>query len=424
MQRAAAVLIACTVLTGLTGCRALERLTGDREPTDAQAKAKDRNGDWLRDRQERDPAAPPGDWLAGPATPGRGTRLPPADRTADPTSRNFDPRAAGQRTLSGVIEDADGKRVPNAYITVENADPIKAGYGAPMGVESDREGYFEINGLNPGEHYMLACQLDSQRPQAGRVAVQVPNTRVRLRLREDYVLPPGRGASSDLPPPAAAPAPSGDLPGWVPPPPRSGGNAQDWSPLVPNPNAAEPSPAPRPDLTAPGPQPDWRSTMPPANIPGPAPSVPPPPLLGPSSNAPSRESQIQLLDRDRRSVKVLSGRADDLVLLDFLTSTCAPCKRSIPTLVSFSNRYGKSVELIGVLCDPVAEERRAALANAYRKENQIPYRVLAEDSQAPIQDQFGIESYPTLVLLDGTGRRLWKGHPSKLAEVERILQNR
>jgi thiol-disulfide isomerase/thioredoxin len=433
MSRRATLLLALTVLAGLPGCRVFERLGKDKDNS-AEPTARTKDKDWLRERQDREPGGPPKDWLAGPATPGRGDRVPPADSWADPASRG------AQRTLSGVIEDADGRPIPGAYVTVENADPIKAGYGAPMGVESGRDGLFEINGLAASEHYMLSSQITREgKPQAGRISVQVPNNRIRLRLKEDYQLPPSRGReASDLPPtvPVGGVAPKVfDTPGSTSP--DTNPDNHQWSPLGPGGKKIDdtppPPPPPRSDLTAPGPAQDWRSTMPPANIPGPgvaptmpSPTVPtiPPLNSGPTSKALPREAKLTLLGGDGRARNVLSGRPDDLVLLDFMTTTCLPCKRAIPSLMSFHEKYGKNVEVVAVVCDSGSDSRRVDSAAAYRREQHLPYAVNSENSRSPVQDAFNIEAYPTLVLLDGTGRRLWKGHPKDIAEAERIIRNR
>lgn len=319
--------------------------------------------------------------------------------------------------LGGIVEDEYGKPVVGAYVTVENADPIKAGYGAPMGVESIDNGVFEINGLTANEHYMLSCTVTRDgRTQAGRIAVQVPNSRIRLRLREDYRLPPNR-TPSDLPPtvPPGGPTPKVfDAPGTATP------KSDDWSPVPPG--VRPDSSSPRSDLVAPGPTPEWR---PPAvSLPGPVAPPIPPLAPGPTSKSPPRDSKYFVLDSDGRARNVLTGRPEDLVLLDFITTTCGPCKRVIPALSSFHERFGRKVELVAVVCDNESDERRVELANRYRVEQRIPYFVFAESSRGRLADQFNVEFYPTLVLLDGTGRRLWKGHPKDLAVAEKIIRSR
>lgn len=398
MRRFVIIAVAFTVLLGLSGCRLFEKKPKDKSAEPA-SRTKDKDKDWLRDRQDR----PPPDWLdSNTPAASRGARVPPA---ADPTS---DPRKASGRVLSGVIEDEYGKPMVGAYITVENADPIKAGYGAPMGVESTQGGVFEINGLTSGEHYMLSCAMGKQ---AGRVAVQVPNTQIRLRLREDYRLPPSR-TPSDLPPTVP---PGGPTPKVFDGPSTATPKNDDWSPVP----GARPD-AHRGDLVAPGPANEWKP--PAASIPGP--TAPPVPPLGPTSKAPPRDSKFVVLDSDGKARNVLTGKPEDLVLLDFVTSTCGPCKKAIPALVSFNEKHGRSAEVIAVMCDGDTDAKRVELANRYRSEQRIPYVVFAESSRAPLADQFHVEFYPTLVLLDGTGRRLWKGHPKDLAEAEKIIRSR
>ncbi|CAN5178681.1 hypothetical protein BH11PLA2_BH11PLA2_07320 [soil metagenome] len=443
-----AILVAMLSLAALPGCRFFEKLSRERTPADPASRNKDKekDKDWLRDRQDREPDSPPKDWLGGPPPAGRGNRVPAAEEAP----RGVDASTASRRSVSGILEDADGRPVPNTYITVENADPAKAGFGAPLGVESDDTGYFEIRGLKANEEYMLSASITrGGQSQAGRSQVRVPRSGVRLQLREDYQLPPAKTAgnrnsgnsdgASDLPPGPGSPVNERAAPSLPASPPAV--NNQEWSPLGPakandTPEAIRPVNPPRNDLIAPGPQPDWRSTMPPVNIPGPrAPAMPspampvpgiPPLNSGPTSKAVPREARFVLLNDNGKARNFPSGQANDLVLLDFMTTYCVPCKKAIPTLTALNERYAsRGVELIAVCCDSGSESKRVSLARNYKDENKLQYAVYSEaGGKDGIQERFAIEGYPTLVLIDGTGRRLWKGHPKDVAELDRILRDR
>ena len=399
------ILVAALALAGLPGCRVFEKLTKEKSPAEpaSRSKDKDKDRDWLKERQSREPGEPPKDWLAGPATKGRGDRVPPAENWADPASRGFDSRAATSRILSGNLEDADGRpSCPTLTSPWRTPTPSRRATAIPMGVESDKDGFFEINGLTAGEHYMLTAQAKGNgKNQAGRVSVQVPNTKIRLRLMDDYVLPNRTRDASDLPPSV----PSGNrLPKLFDTPSAGETPSGDWSP-VPKSNEN-----PRGDLVAPGPQPDWRP--PAANIPGPtAPSIPSP--TGPISKALPRTNTVQALGDDGRIKSLLSGRAEDLVLLDFLTTTCGPCKKAIPALVAFQDKYGKRVEVIGVLCDNDSDSRRVSLARRYQADQRLPTQWSPRATSSRCRTSSTCSRIPRWCCSTAQARRLWKGHPKE-----------
>jgi thiol-disulfide isomerase/thioredoxin len=167
--------------------------------------------------------------------------------------------------------------------------------------------------------------------------------------------------------------------------------------------------ASRPDLVATGPD----SRLPTASIP--SPSAPRPARTG---------KEFVLVDTLGVPREFPGGRAGDLVLLDFMTTTCLPCKKAIPTLRAIQARYGlRGVELIGVACDSTGLAERRALAARYQREHELNYLLFCEPGQDPgaVARRFGVTGYPTLVLLDSSGGVLWTGHPNDAAELERII---
>ena len=117
----------------------------------------------------------------------------------------------------------------------------------------------------------------------------------------------------------------------------------------------------------------------------------------------------------------------DLVLLDFWGTWCAPCRKSIPHLNEIQQMLGgKKVQVIGIACERTASKVRAAKVKAAISELKITYPVLISgmDGTCPVQDAFGIQFYPTMVLLDRQGRILWREQGATdvtLARMDRFI---
>ena len=195
-------------------------------------------------------------------------------------------------------------------------------------------------------------------------------------------------------------------------------------PVIPLP---KPPAMPRPDLVAPGPHPD---KPPVTNIPGPPAAgelLPPPPLPPTTSRSSPKPSpgRFTLTDPLGRPREFPSGRAGELVLLDFMTTTCVPCTRAVPALTALQAKHGAAgLEVVGVACDDLGETARRSAAAKYADDHRLNYLVYAEPGSAPgsVMKHFGVTTFPTLVLIDGTGSILWKGRPADVGELERVVR--
>src|SRR5947209_5316936 len=109
--------------------------------------------------KEKTPAAPasrPKNWGEGP-NPGLGrVGTPDADSWTDPKDPAFDLDRELRGVLAGFVEDPDGRKVRDVFIEVEPVGAEKG--GAPVGVQTDRQGHFLIKGLKPKQAYQLTVQ--------------------------------------------------------------------------------------------------------------------------------------------------------------------------------------------------------------------------------------------------------------------------
>ena len=402
----------------------------------------------------------PKHWLDGPSPDWAKGDVPKAGSWADPRDPKFDYANYVKGALAGYVLDLGEKPAPNAIISVEPADP--AGKNAqPMVVLADTTGAFVVHGLKPNETYALTAKVkDGATVFVGQTFATQPSVHVRIRLKDQMSLPKAQGfgqfegvpsatapigtmaprqpTAGDLPP---MPGTASELPspaplardGSIAPREIRSPNDRGWSPIpqgtpqndnvLPIPSATSPGIPSRPDLNAAMPQPDWKP--PAANVPGPAP-VPPtiaPPPLPSETKSTSKKQSFVLLDPSGRSVEFPNRQSGDLILLDFMTTSCLPCKRAVPELVEFQRRYGANgIELVGVVCDDSSEVDRRTAASSYARAQGLNYLLYTEAKVKTVRKQFGVDRFPTLVLVDSSGGVLWTGHPKDMPELERIVR--
>jgi thiol-disulfide isomerase/thioredoxin len=156
------------------------------------------------------------------------------------------------------------------------------------------------------------------------------------------------------------------------------------------------------------------------------PPLPPPPGGPQSSRPPGRPvGPVTLLDTERREWDLATSRHGSLVLVEFMTTTCVPCKKAIPVLTDLQARYGAAgLQVVGVVCDDGPLVRRTELAKQYRSAQGLNYALYVEPGPGPgaVRDRLGVEGYPTVILVDGTGREVYRGHPTVDGEPAKLEQ--
>jgi thiol-disulfide isomerase/thioredoxin len=359
-----------------------------------------------------------------------------------PNNRNGDrlaPDSAGdaEGILAGRVIDEFGRSPPNVFIQVAPVGQAGAP-SKPIGVSADAQGYFLVPGLKAGRTYMLSIRAeDGNRVLASAVQERVPNTRLLIRVREGNVstlTPPAQPHPGEVGPfaqpdngaPKAAEAPATS----VPPPPDPIGDAgnsdQSWRP------GAAP-PASRGNY-APPPTPSRYNTNPPrleniaedpsrprdpkVNIPnpsGPPRPAPPRPVtvpdtsLGPTPNG--TRANFTLYDPERGDDWEFRYAQGRLILLDFWKTNCGPCIRAMPEVKRLAGLYGASgLEVIGVACeDPAPRVEQASAVSQLARRQELNYRVLLDSERGDVQRRFGVQRYPTMLLLDRQGNVVWRG---------------
>lgn len=390
-----------------------------------------------------------------PAAAGGGAHPPdsanPFAQTTKPAANDPGPTAmpvsTGTGLLAGQILGGYGSQPPLTYIQVKPAADGNQPAGAPIDVEASKDGYFTIQGLQPGRHYQLIARArDGDRQLAGVSWATPPNPRVVIRLSENFQTP----ETPAMPPPPMWPGASATGGNAVPPPPVAATPAAPSQPPVDpswvpvprpayNPYGGPPQPAaspPPPDPTKMADGPHAHNLSQPATIPGWTPLPAPTagtgvPTLVPSCVLTGQQLvNFALNDLTGQPWEYRSHRSR-LTLIDFWETHCGPCLRAIPHLNIFQEKYGVyGLNVVGIAYEEGTPEQQARKVERIRGRLRVNYTLLlggGNGQRCPVRTQFAVRAFPTLVLIDETGRILWRSEglqKPQLTELDLLLRRR
>jgi peroxiredoxin len=103
----------------------------------------------------------------------------------------------------------------------------------------------------------------------------------------------------------------------------------------------------------------------------------------------------------------LASLRGKVVVVDFFTTWCGPCREAIPTLIELQQRYGaKGVQVVGLSADDDDAQRAV---REFSSANRISYPV----AMAPegLRDEYGLRSIPMIFVIDkrGTVAEIFRG---------------
>ena len=116
-----------------------------------------------------------------------------------------------------------------------------------------------------------------------------------------------------------------------------------------------------------------------------------------------------------------------LVLLNFWSTTQLPCLETLPRLNILHDRYRYAgLEIVGIAYEEGELLRQIQNVDNVRKRLNVEYRLLigGDRKQCPVRIQFGVPRVPTLVLLDESGKIIWRTEVSGPRSFRRTRSHR
>ncbi len=384
-----------------------------------------------------------------------------APREAPVVSETGGPLPGANGLLAGRVVDTSSDKLVKARIEIKDLDDDSS-KAAPVDKETTDDGFFTILGLIPGHHYQLIARAkEGNELASGQVIVIPPKSTLYIRINKRFTTPntppvpdpPAVPGKKTIPSTESGqertPAANLDPPVKIPPSRNlSPSRESEASPTSGNGFGGSPDPthiaegfqrAPKiptveiqgpgqqyrtaPAWSVPPPPPTWES-MPderqPQAAPTPpvTPSQPPLSIHTPTQRVPfcvligNKLDNFGLNDVDGQRWEYRHDQRGRLVLLDFWYSTCGPCLQAIPYLVELQRAYGPyGLKVVGIACEtgPVEEQRRRVLS--VRGRYHINYTTLLSGGgpgHCPVMEQFQADYFPMLVLLDESGRIVWR----------------
>lgn len=93
------------------------------------------------------------------------------------------------------------------------------------------------------------------------------------------------------------------------------------------------------------------------------------------------------------------------VIIDFWATWCGPCKRAIPELNEFHEKFGDQLVVIGVSDEPTKKVKKM-------KKPEIHY-YSGVDTKARTKRIYQVQGIPHCVLINPDGIVVWEGWPSQ-----------
>jgi thiol-disulfide isomerase/thioredoxin len=130
----------------------------------------------------------------------------------------------------------------------------------------------------------------------------------------------------------------------------------------------------------------------------------------------------------KRDFRDVHGR---LLLLDFWHSSCQPCLLAIHHLAEFQRIYGPyGLQVVGIAYEPGEIQAQRDRVLGVRGRYHVNYKTLLSGGgyeNCPVRKQFQIKQFPTLVLIDDSGKILWRNEGLEdyaRMTLEKLIKNK
>ncbi len=143
---------------------------------------------------------------------------------------------------------------------------------------------------------------------------------------------------------------------------------------------------------------------------------------GPEEGKPAPDIQATLMSGESFN---LSDHTGKVVVLDFWSTTCGPCRKSLPALQTvYENVKGQGdVEILSVSLDKGNPRMHPeAVVRRYMEKNRLNFPVIL-DLQNTLAAAYKVESIPTMVIIDPKGNVTHTAIGLKFGNHQRLVKH-
>lgn len=115
--------------------------------------------------------------------------------------------------------------------------------------------------------------------------------------------------------------------------------------------------------------------------------------------APGRTADDFTLKQITGEDLTLSSLRGQYVVLDFWGSWCGPCKRGMPQMKEYYQKYSGRFQIVGIACNDTDSKWRQAV-----EELQLPWLHVFNPKESTVENDYAITAFPTKIILDPEGR--------------------
>jgi len=128
----------------------------------------------------------------------------------------------------------------------------------------------------------------------------------------------------------------------------------------------------------------------------------------------------QLVNIEGNEFYLFEKNNEKFTLLYFWGTWCGPCKKITPELKRINEYYENNLKIVGVALDTSIEN-----VKNYTLKNQMNWKQVFFDRslKKTIIKDLEVFSFPTLILINSKQEIIFRGGPSSLNEIEKIIQN-
>ena len=143
---------------------------------------------------------------------------------------------------------------------------------------------------------------------------------------------------------------------------------------------------------------------------------------GPEEGKPAPDIEATLMSGETFNLADHTGK---VVVLDFWSTTCGPCRRSLPALQEVYEKVkgGDEVEILSVRLDRGNRSMSPqAVVQRYMDKNQLSFPVIL-DLRNTLASAYQVSSIPTMVIINAQGKVIHTAIGLKTTKHDRLVQH-